>query len=285
MTQLPNLWQKVRTRSGDPLTRAREALQQAEQKGIMRMTEPLARALAEADVIGIQLYGKQLEEYLHVVQTVSLAYAALPATTRVEPAPVQPALQPTSLSLPTYVVSPATLASAYTQLTRHLPEGGREPEWMLAVTGVRYELLRTLEHLIEVKLAKQSAVTAAFDMQDFTRIAISLHEQGQALHAIFHSHRFNGPPQPSAVDWRLQEMLDQGGYPTIQAVFSEDGFVRFFAHRPFTVKVSGKGVECVEPKTFLYRVTNFRTLPHSGDSNQHSRRGDAVSPLLAHSGR
>ena len=131
MTHLPSLLQKTLVKSKDPMIRVREALQQAEQTGILRMTEPLARAIAEADVIGIQLYGKQLEKYLHVVQTVSPAYADLSPTRRAEPAPALVGPQPQSPSLPMYVVSPATLGSAYAQLTRRLPEGGQEPEWML----------------------------------------------------------------------------------------------------------------------------------------------------------
>ncbi len=163
---------------------------------------------------------------------------------------------------PIYCIASTTLAEAMAYLTHHLPGAMGEPEWMLAVTGLKRGNLRTLENLIEVQLSSQSATQAAFDVKDFTRIAVVLHEHGQALHAIFHSHRFKGPPHPSGIDKNLQRILEEGGYPTIQAVFSEDGYVRFFACRPFTLEVFGKGVMSIEGQAYLYHIIQFDTLPH-----------------------
>lgn len=278
------LWETALIWSSDPVTRKRVALQRAERRGMARMMDPLQRALAEADAQGIQFYGNHLAEYLQVLKTVAPVFADLSSSMPFEPIPRLPQL-PLAPALPTYIVSPATLAEAYAYLTQQRPDEGQEPEWMLAVTGVQHNDLRTLEHLIQIKLAQQSAVTATFDMQDFARVAITLHEQGLALHAIFHSHRFRGQPQPSMVDWRLQEVLDQGGYPAIQAVFSEDGYVRFFAQRPFAVRVSGKGVDCVDQETALYRLTHFGLLPHPRRFLPADGSGDGIRPLFTHSGR
>ena len=155
---------------------------------------------------------------------------------------------------------------------------------MLAVTGLKRDHMLTLEHLIEVRLATQSGGQASFDMQDFTRVAVSLHEHGQALHAIFHSHRFSGPTHPSGTDDHLQRILEEGGYPAIQAVFSEDGYVRFFARqRQFAVEVHGKGVERVEK--YLYRIIHFSTLPHPALATQGATRGDSLRSLPARAGR
>lgn len=160
-----------------------------------------------------------------------------------------------------YWISSATLAEAYRYLVRKLPGGRGEPEWMLAVTGIRLaDGTRTLEKLIEIKLAGQSAVRASFDMADFTRVAVLLHEHGQALHAILHSHRFAGQPGPSGVDLALQAQLEAGGYPAIQAVFSEDGYVTFFGgQRPWAIRVHGQGVAQVGPRS--WRITERETLP------------------------
>lgn len=271
--------------SQDPVIRQRLAMQRAEQRGIARMMEPLRRALDEADALGIQFYGNRLVEYLQVVETVTPTLATLPSpqpaqSANLLPAPAVPDLPSAE---PSYLVSSPVLAQAKALLTRHLPGAGSEPEWMLAVTGVKQASLHTLEHLIEVKLASQSSTKAAFDMQDFARIVMELQEQGLALHAIFHSHRFAGPPHPSGVDWHLQDLLDKGGYPAIQAVFSEDGYVRFFARRPFSVTVYGKGVEDVDQESALYRITNFGTIPHAGDSSASRRDGIALRPLSAYS--
>jgi hypothetical protein len=287
MTQMKNLWETVRAWCMDPVVRQRAALERAEQKGMARMMEPLRRALREADALGIQFYGERLEAYKRVLNTVSPVLSTLPLEesrpTSVVPLPAPPPNPPPGMR--SYIVSSATLAQAYAHLTRPHPNGGPEPEWMLAVTGIKQGELRTLEHLFNVKLSNQSAVTAAFDMQDFASNAITLHEHGQALHAIFHNHPFAGQPTPSAVDWRLQDVLDKGGYPAIQAVFSSDGYIRFFAHCPFTLTVFGKGVECVDPEAFLYRLVHFSTLPHPGDATPAKRAGDALRPVSAHSRR
>lgn len=292
MTQKNSPWGTVLTWCFDPVFRQRAALQRAEQRGMARMMEPLRRALLEADALGIQFYGDRLEEYKRLLHTVSPALVTLPSPRQSEPIseradvlslpPLPADLAP---GITTYIVSSATLAQAHAQLTRPNPNGGPEPEWMLAVTGIKKDELRTLEHLFDVKLANQSTVTAAFDMQDFAVNAITLHEHGQALHAIFHNHPFPGRPTPSGVDWRLQEVLDKGGYPAIQAVFSQDGYIRFFAQRPFALTVFGTGVECVDQDNFLYRLVHFSTLPHPGDASAPKRVGDTLRPISANSRR
>jgi hypothetical protein len=161
-----------------------------------------------------------------------------------------------------YCMASMTIAEAYAYLTQRLAIKNSEPEWMLAVSGLKHGDLYTLENLVEVRLSSQSVAQASFDMKDFTRIAVALYDHGQALHAIFHSHRFKGPPQPSGIDHNLQRILDEGGYPAIQAVFSEDGYVRFFAHKEFSIEIYGKGVVPLEHQTHLYRIVQFSTLPH-----------------------
>lgn len=264
----------------DPVARHRAALRRAERKGMVRKMEPLERALAEADALGVQFYHDELVRYREVLRQVAPAWAALPASRQIEPTGALLSAKPVA-ETPVYVVSPVTLAQAFAHLTPRLPESGEEPEGMLAVTGVQQGGWRTLEHLIDVPLAKQSAATASFDMRQFARIAITLYEKGLALHAIFHSHRFAGQPQPSSVDWRLQDLLDQGGYPAIQAVFSEDGYVRFFARRPFSVTVAGKGVQCVDQAASLFKLFHFDTLPGPGDALAHRPAGAALRPLRA----
>lgn len=143
-----------------------------------------------------------------------------------------------------YCVDSLALHQCHRYLTQKGRTGEDEPEWMLAVTGLRIGPFLTLEHWLEVTLRVQSPGHAAADMQDFTRLMVELDEFGSALHAILHSHRWPGPPRPSSVDLNLQRTLEEAGYPAIQGVFSEDGYIRFFAcSQPFEVWVHGKGVE------------------------------------------
>jgi hypothetical protein len=261
--------------TADPLEAKLGTLQRAQRLGIARAMDPLERALAEADAIGIEFYGQQLQSYLEVVKRVAPILETVPAPSLPSPtqaprskltlAPSAPPLEVVPASpeeLPTYVISSATLAQAFAAMVHERNSSMSEPERMLAVTGIARAGLRTLDHLIDVKMGQQTPVSASFDMQDFARVLLILHDHNQALHAIFHTHPFAGPPTPSSVDWRLQELLDQGGYPAIQAVFSSDGYIRFFAKCPFVLEISGKGVEHVDDQSLLFRLVNYATLPY-----------------------
>lgn len=88
-------------------------------------------------------------------------------------------------------------------------------------------------------------------------VLCDLAEVGHALHGVFHSHRMQGPRSvtPSAVDRRHQERLERSGYPVVPAIFSDDGYVRFFTLvQPFTLEVYGKGVE--QHDSQLFRLTD-----------------------------
>lgn len=163
--------------------------------------------------------------------------------------------------IPIYCVSSAVLHECYRYLMQKKPGMDEEPEWMLAVTGLRIGPFLTLEHWLEFKLSLQSQARAVADMTEFTHLMLKLDEFGQALHAIFHSHRFKGPPRPSGIDLNLQETLEHASYPAIQAVFSQDGYVRFFAHdRPFEMLVYGREVQ--KNERFLYRLNQIGEVSH-----------------------
>ncbi|MCS7222651.1 MAG: hypothetical protein RML36_07885 [Anaerolineae bacterium] len=261
-----------------------QRLEAAKREGIARRLALLKRALQAGSVPDVIHHQMELERLCQTVERMpALQRQVYQALGEPEPPPASTSEPKANQAFDLYWISSATLAEAYRFLTQCLPATGQEPEWMLAVTGIRNGRIRTLEHLIEVKLASQSAGHASFDLQDFTRIAVTLHEHGQALHAIFHSHRFAGPPHPSGIDDRLQRLLEEGGYPAIQAIFSEDGYIRFFARqRRFAIQVHGKGVICLDRARRLYRLVHFGTLPHPTLGEE---RGDAVRPLPACAGR
>lgn len=279
------------------LLRELERLAQSRRKGEAALVSSLNHALCIGDAGAVAALSKELAEFRTAADSAALVSReiqtaltaptlspAVPAETA--PVPAEGVASQDPAGVHGYCISASTLAEAHTFLTQHLPGVNREPEWMLAVTGVKVGAMHTLERLIEVKLASQSFGQASFDMQDFTRIAVMLHDYGQALHCIFHTHRFPGPPHPSATDIRLQRILEEGGYPAIQAVFSEDGYVRFFAdQRPFSVQVYGKGVRSVNGSSTLYRIVQCGALPYPTAAATASRRGAGVRPLPAPAGR
>jgi len=279
---------KILPLQGNPLQRQLSRMAAARDAGVAGKVEKYNRALAEGDPEGIQRYRSELEAYLALVGDPAAALQKLQITAEIPEATREWQVVPQEAGregVPTYWISSATLAQAFGLLTRSLAGAHEEPEWMLAVTGLRRGNLRTLETLFEVAMDTQSAARASFDMDAFTRVGITLHKHGQALHGIFHSHRFNGPPNPSAVDWRLQDRLDEGGYPCIQAVFSEDAHVRFFARKPFRVEVYGKGVKALDEQQQLYRIVYQGTLPDPGHVDRAGGNGqsDALRSLPAHS--
>lgn len=281
------MWQRLSrlARGHRRVERQLERMETTQAQGLALLLSRLNQARQQGDVRGVERVSRELERFLQAAalsnelpERIDALFQDGPGRGQFRPremsgeAPGPDDLQGGASPAPPeaaqgealYWISSATLAEAFAYLTQRGPHnGGGEPEWMLAVTGLRVGAMRTLEHLVEIRMSSQSFSQAAFDMADFVRVAIQLYDQGMALHAIFHSHRFAGPPTPSSTDDHLQETLEQGGYPAIQAVFSEDGYVRFFARqRAFQVQVFGKGVEAIHGNKELYRIVHFGTLPH-----------------------
>lgn len=115
------------------------------------------------------------------------------------------------------------------------------------VSGMEFEKnLFILDRLEKVEY-RASIVGAKADVRDLFKKLIDLDEKyGHLLLAVFHSHPFGGVAGacPSGIDRNLQDNLEKSGYKTIQAVFSRDGYVRFFSNKlSFEIEVYGKGVE------------------------------------------
>ncbi|HEY59997.1 MAG TPA: hypothetical protein G4N92_04845 [Anaerolineae bacterium] len=141
----------------------------------------------------------------------------------------------------------------------------QDPEWACLVTGMHINGVRMLADALRVQFSSQSAGGLQFELGDFQQSLRSLQRWGYSLHAVFHSHRFNGPVSPSQIDLNTQRQLLEPVFPAIQAVFSEDGYIRFFsAERPFSIKIFGKGVKHVEDT--LYQLDqNLRSAAEEDD--------------------
>ena len=261
--------------SRNPIENAQNRLLRAHNRAIATELSKLTWAVQTRDQAAIKMYQAHVAEFAQVAGTATEQFLSREQGADVPMRsfwhilnPLSEKSAPLSLpvpndSIPAYEISSSTLATAYRYLTQSHPKArakDQEPEWMLLLTGLRRGNLRTLEQIVVVKLDHQEFAQASFDMDNFQKVARSLDKHGQAIHMIAHSHRFDGRPTPSHVDWRTQDILDQA-YTIIQCVFSEDGFVRFFARNPFTVTVSGKGVKTVDRKNHLYKITEFESLP------------------------
>jgi proteasome lid subunit RPN8/RPN11 len=111
----------------------------------------------------------------------------------------------------------------------------------------------TLEHISRT----EAGVVA--DPKSTHRVLAKLEAAGHLLLGHFHSHPGYGLESigPSGTDLKFQAALERAGYPTVAAIFSRDGYIRFFRadNREFEIDIHGKGVEHVEPT--IYRLTSL----------------------------
>ena len=152
----------------------------------------------------------------------------------------------------TYLVGATLLDSAHRLLTRS------RHEEIVYVTGPEDgRQLFALTRLVQFELADKSAAHATPDPVSQTEALTRLEKRKERLLAAFHSHPGKGTEatSPSSVDLSTQADLERMGYPTIGAVFSRDGFVRFYSvNRKFRVVASGAGCEPVGEN--LFRLCN-----------------------------
>jgi len=147
---------------------------------------------------------------------------------------------------PIYAVSSLFLKESFRLLNQ------REVESLHFVTGPEIEGTKVLDKIVDLRLEKQSVVYAKADAGAIREALIYLTEHGFRLWGCFHIHPGYGPSSifPSGTDKTLDRLLNRGGYDCVGAIFSRDGFVRFFSSKKFEVKIYGNGVEKVDEKTY-----------------------------------
>jgi hypothetical protein len=154
-------------------------------------------------------------------------------------------------TVPEYLISTWFLADCQAYLCSH-PENF---EVLHFVSGVKIrDGQRTLDRMMRVGLSQQSTTHAVANQQDVQRALIECSERwGHALHGLFHRHPGRGAlmTRPSSTDLATHERYERA-YPLVGGIFESSGFVRFFGHRPFTIRLYGKGVE--QRDTHLFKI-------------------------------
>jgi hypothetical protein len=177
--------------------------------------------------------------HLHILQRVLLQQTH-------RPVPVGQSSNTGAPAAPTmYIASTLFLRDCFDFLVQG------EPEWLHAVSGTRFGDVLTLERMVHLRPADQSkGGVLAEPMSVFDSLA-NLSAYGHTLHGVFHSHRCKGVPRPSDVDTALQHRLDAGGFMAIQAIFTEDGHIRFFGGvGPFEIIIYGTRIEKIHERVF-----------------------------------
>jgi hypothetical protein len=221
-----------------------------------------------------------LEQYYYHVDVVAVSDAALALLEQHHPAAA--AQQPVKQDIPTYVISSWFLADCAAYLLSH-PDGF---ELLHLVTGSKISASqRTLDRMIKVPLEAYSPASARADQQELQKLLIEFSGWGHTLHGLFHSHPGvgKGATQPSGVDLGTQKLYEQGGYPLVGAIFSRDGYVRFFASHPIAISVFGAGVEQHDEHVFKIQTLE-RHLPVQTPQNSAGRPGVSQRPAGAGAG-
>lgn len=152
----------------------------------------------------------------------------------------------TDIKTPTYLVTSLFLRDSFYLLNQ------RNVESLHFVTGPEKEGTKVLAQRVGFRLEYQSAISAKGDSEAVRKVLIQLSEDNLRLLGYFHIHPGIGAGStfPSSTDLALERLLNQGGYEAIGAIFSRDGFIRFFSSKPFNIKICGNGVEKVNENVY-----------------------------------
>jgi proteasome lid subunit RPN8/RPN11 len=132
-----------------------------------------------------------------------------------------------------------------------------KPESLHFVTGPQLGNKAILDRIIPLLLQTQTFIFARADSVAVRKALIYLSRCEHKLQGCFHIHPGVGIDStiPSGIDLRLQETLDRGGYGAVSAIFSRDGYIRFYSSLDFEIQIYGKGAEKIDAR--VYRITEI----------------------------
>jgi hypothetical protein len=173
----------------------------------------------------------------------------------------------------TYLVGSLFLHDCYKELV------SGPDERMHYVTGLKLGTVLTMDRIISFALDAATPVFAQGNLASSHQALMRLTRFGHRLHGLFHSHPGRGKEatHPSHIDLDTQERQECGRYPVVGAIFSRDGFVRFFSVRNrFSIVTYGEGIEHVGET--VYRLTELGDNP-APDRGGVDRVGETVYRL------
>ena len=155
--------------------------------------------------------------------------------------------------VPRFVASSFFLHECFTKLTAD------QSEEFSFITGAEVGGALVLDQLIELEHDKRTHLGVTANVGFTHGLLIRLEQFGHRLLAHFHSHPGRGPgsTHPSGIDEKFQQRLESAGHQAVAAIFSRDGFVRFFRmDGKFEIEVFGEGVEQHEAHIFKITTVN-----------------------------
>jgi hypothetical protein len=151
-----------------------------------------------------------------------------------------------------YVISSLFLHECFKDLTKTVEEE------FFFVTGTIINGIYVLDQKAEFQHQKRSVVGVTGQTTSTHKLLIKLEQFRHRLLGCFHSHPGKGPDSthPSGIDENFQTRLEGGGHVAVGAIFSRDGYVRFFRmDKSPEIEIYGEGVE--KHGQNIFRLTNL----------------------------
>jgi len=145
-----------------------------------------------------------------------------------------------------YVASSLFLRDSFNYLNKSRVES------LHFVTGPQIGNISVLDRIIDLPLQTQTFVFARAEEAAVRKALIYLSRCDHKLQGCIHIHPGIGVEATAAsgIDLRLQDTLDRGGYKVVSAIFSRDGYIRFYSSFDFEIETYGKGIEKIDGKIF-----------------------------------
>jgi len=154
-----------------------------------------------------------------------------------------------------------------------------ERESMFYVSGPETDGVLHLSRICPFVYDSRSAAYVSGEISSSLEALVFMEQFGHRLHGWFHSHPGAGPhaTAPSSTDMGHQRLLEKGHHVAVGAIFTRDGYIRFFSHElPLNIEVYGKAVERLDER--LYRLTELPALGHPADSGEAPHGGWRAGP-------
>lgn len=152
-----------------------------------------------------------------------------------------------------YVVSSLFLEQCFRELTAD------KDEQFFFITGAEVDGACVLDQKAEFAHQRRTMMGVTGEPNATHRLLIKLETFGHRLLGHFHSHPGVGlsATRPSGIDERFQRRLESAGYPAVAAIFSRDGYIRFFRlDDTFELQIHGTGVEDLGNQTYRLRAVD-----------------------------
>ncbi len=126
------------------------------------------------------------------------------------------------------------------------------------LTGPRMGNFYLLSRICSVEANVQSPVRFIGTARSSASRLIEILDNGNKLHATFHSHPGSGAgaTAPSSIDRRYMGTLQKRGAKVLGLICTRDGYVRAYSPQmPFLFIVQGNGVESVEGEDHVIKIS------------------------------